>query len=188
MIGKFILAGALASAASLAQAQEVRIGLNLPYTGVGAELAQHHLVCLGELAGRIAQQIQCADDAAFPPKRHNELGARTRHRLHVARIRVDVVDQDRVAFRHRGTHQTVAHLQPQRGRFVRIADRVGNRELLALLVEQVRGEGVKLGETGNEQRNLLQQLVEIEHGRHFASEFEQRNDELADVRGRRRRR
>jgi branched-chain amino acid transport system substrate-binding protein len=40
MIAKFILAGALASVAGLAQAQEVRIGLNLPYTGVGAELAQ----------------------------------------------------------------------------------------------------------------------------------------------------
>ena len=40
MIGKFILAGALASAASLAQAQEVRVGVNLPYTGIGAELAQ----------------------------------------------------------------------------------------------------------------------------------------------------
>jgi branched-chain amino acid transport system substrate-binding protein len=40
MIAKFVLAGALASVASLAQAQEVRIGLSLPYTGVGAELAQ----------------------------------------------------------------------------------------------------------------------------------------------------
>ena len=40
MIRKFVLAGALASMASLAQAQEVRIGVNLPYTGIGAELAQ----------------------------------------------------------------------------------------------------------------------------------------------------
>ena len=40
MIAKFVLAGALASAASLAQAQEVRVGVDLPYTGVGAELAQ----------------------------------------------------------------------------------------------------------------------------------------------------
>ena len=40
MIAKFVLAGALASVASMAQAQEVRVGLNLPYTGVGAELAQ----------------------------------------------------------------------------------------------------------------------------------------------------
>ncbi len=40
MFGKIVLAGALAATASLAQAQEVRIGVNLPYTGVGAELAQ----------------------------------------------------------------------------------------------------------------------------------------------------
>ena len=41
MIRRFILAGALASIASLAQAQqEVRVGVNLPYTGIGAELAQ----------------------------------------------------------------------------------------------------------------------------------------------------
>jgi branched-chain amino acid transport system substrate-binding protein len=41
MIAKFILAGALASVATLAQAQqEVRVGVILPYTGVGAELAQ----------------------------------------------------------------------------------------------------------------------------------------------------
>ncbi len=41
MIGRLILAGALVSAASLAQAQqEVRVGVNLPYTGIGAELAQ----------------------------------------------------------------------------------------------------------------------------------------------------
>jgi branched-chain amino acid transport system substrate-binding protein len=41
MFKKFALAGALALAASLAQAQtEVRVGVNLPYTGIGAELAQ----------------------------------------------------------------------------------------------------------------------------------------------------
>jgi branched-chain amino acid transport system substrate-binding protein len=40
MFRKIVVAGLLASAATLAQAQEVRIGLALPYTGVGAELAQ----------------------------------------------------------------------------------------------------------------------------------------------------
>jgi branched-chain amino acid transport system substrate-binding protein len=40
MLKRLLLAGALASAATLAQAQEVKIGLILPYTGVGAELAQ----------------------------------------------------------------------------------------------------------------------------------------------------
>jgi branched-chain amino acid transport system substrate-binding protein len=40
MFRKIVLAGAFSAAASLAQAQEIRIGVNLPYTGVGAELAQ----------------------------------------------------------------------------------------------------------------------------------------------------
>ncbi|MPZ36486.1 MAG: ABC transporter substrate-binding protein [Rhizobiales bacterium] len=41
MVRTLVLAGAFASAASLAQAQqEVRVGVILPYTGVGAELAQ----------------------------------------------------------------------------------------------------------------------------------------------------
>ena len=41
MIGKFVLAGVLATVAGVAQAQqEVRVGVNLPYTGIGAELAQ----------------------------------------------------------------------------------------------------------------------------------------------------
>jgi branched-chain amino acid transport system substrate-binding protein len=40
MLKRFMLAGALASAATLAHAQEVKIGVALPYTGIGAELAQ----------------------------------------------------------------------------------------------------------------------------------------------------
>src|SRR5437899_5267241 len=40
MTRRFILAGALALAASVAQAQEVKVGLVVPYTGVGAELGQ----------------------------------------------------------------------------------------------------------------------------------------------------
>src|SRR3989442_6108332 len=40
MAKRFILAGALALAASAAQAQEVKVGLVVPYTGVGAELGQ----------------------------------------------------------------------------------------------------------------------------------------------------
>jgi branched-chain amino acid transport system substrate-binding protein len=37
---RYVVAAALAGAASLAQAQEVKVGIVLPYTGVGAELAQ----------------------------------------------------------------------------------------------------------------------------------------------------
>jgi len=40
MFKRLILAGALALAASAAVAQEVKVGVNLPYTGIGAEFAQ----------------------------------------------------------------------------------------------------------------------------------------------------
>ena len=40
MLKRMILAGALSLAASTALAQEVKIGVVLPYTGIGAELAQ----------------------------------------------------------------------------------------------------------------------------------------------------
>ena len=50
-------------------------------------------------------------------------------------------------------------------------------------VEQVHGERLELRQPRDELRNLLQQLVEVEHRRDFASELEERDDELADVRG-----
>ena len=40
MLKRLFLAGVLAGAATLAQAQEIKVGLILPYTGIGAELAQ----------------------------------------------------------------------------------------------------------------------------------------------------
>ena len=40
MLKRTILAGALALAAGTALAQEVKVGLVVPYTGVGAELGQ----------------------------------------------------------------------------------------------------------------------------------------------------
>src|SRR5690348_8211052 len=40
MFRRLIIMGALAFAASAAQAQEVKVGLVVPYTGVGAELGQ----------------------------------------------------------------------------------------------------------------------------------------------------
>ena len=100
---------------------------------VRAELAQDHLVGVGELAGRVAEQVERADDAALAPERHDQLGARSGHGLDVARIGVHVVDENRLALRDRGADQALPDLQPQRARdVVRIADRVGDRQLLAL--------------------------------------------------------
>src|SRR5262249_19306791 len=61
---------------------------------------------------------------------------------------------------------------------------VRDRQLLALVIEQVHREGVELGDPGDERRQLGKQLVEIEDGRHFPPELEQRDHELADVRRR----
>ena len=61
---------------------------------------------------------------------------------------------------------------------VGIADGVGDAQLLALLVEQVDGEGAETGQPGDELRNLGEQLLEVEHRRDFASELEQRGQQL----------
>ena len=152
---------------------------------VRAELPQDHLVGLGELAGRVAEQVERADDAALAAKRHDELGARAGHRLDVTRIGVHVVDEQRLALGDRGADQPLPDLHPQRaGELVRIADRVGDRQLVALGIQQVDGKGVKRGQARDELRDLVQQLVEIEHRCDLASQLEQRRHELADIRGR----
>jgi hypothetical protein len=58
---------------------------------------------------------------------------------------VHVVDENRPALGDRGPDQTVADFQLEPSAILRIADRVGDRELLALVVEQVRLKGVELG-------------------------------------------
>ena len=94
---------------------------------------------------RVAQQVERADDAALAPQRHDELGVRARHRLDVARIGVHVVDEDRLPFGDRGADQALPDLHAQRPRdVVRIADRVRDRQLVALRVEQVDGERLEL--------------------------------------------
>ena len=131
---------------------------------------------------RVAQQVERADDAALAAQRHDELGVRAGHRFDVARIVVHVVDEDRLAFGDRGADQALPDLDPQRaGHLLRIADRVRDRQLLALRIEQVHGERLKLRQPRDELRDLLQQLVEIEHRRDLASQLEQRDHELADV-------
>ncbi len=150
---------------------------------VRAELPQQRLVGLGELPRRVAEQVQRADDASLAAERHDELRPRSGHRLHVPRIGVDVVDENRLAFGDGGADQPVPDLQPQPPHdIVRIADGVGDRQLLAARIEQVDGERLELGDARDELRNLVQQLVEIEDGGDLAPQLEERDDELADVR------
>ena len=155
---------------------------------VRAELAQQHLVDLGELAGGVAQQVERADDAPLAAQRHDELGVRAGHRLDVARIGVDVVDENRLPFGDRGADQPLADLHAQRPHdVVGVADGVGDRQLLAARVEQVDGERLELGDARDQLRDLLQQLVEVEDGRDLATQLEERDHQLPDVREARRR-
>ena len=58
-----------------------------------------------------------------------------------------------------------------------VADRVGNPEVAAAFVEQVDGERVERRQPGDELRDLLEELVEIENGRHLTAELEQRQEQ-----------
>ncbi len=63
----------------------------------------------------------------------------------------------------------------------RIAFGVRDLQLLPALVEHVDGEHRERRQAGDQSRNAPQQLVEIEHRRHFAAELEQRGDEFLIV-------
>ena len=62
---------------------------------VRAKLPQDPLVALGERAELVAQQIERADHLALVAQRHRQLRLRARHHRQVARIGIDVVEQDR---------------------------------------------------------------------------------------------
>ena len=152
---------------------------------VRRELAQQHLVGLGELAFGVAQQVDRADDASLPPHRDDQLGARPGHRFDVSRIGAHVVHEDVPGFGDGGADEAVTELYAQvPNGVVGIADGVRDRQLLALGIEQIHGEGIELRDPRDQDGQLGQQLVEIEDRRHFAAELEERDYELADVAGR----
>ena len=146
-----------------------------PDRHMGAELTEDRLVIRRELPRRVAEQVERADDAPLAAERHDELCARARHGFDVPRIDADVVDEDRVPFGSRGADESMADRDPERsGDWFRIADRVRDRQLAALLVEQVQAERGEMREPGDELRDLRQQLFEIEHGGDFTPEREER--------------
>ena len=152
---------------------------------VRGELPQHLLVGFRELADGVAEQVERADDAPLAPQRDDELGVRAGHRFDVARIRVDVVHEQRLPFLHGGADEAVPDLHAQRARdVVRVADRIRDRQLVALGVEQIHRERLKLGQPGDELRDLLQQIVEVEHRRDFAPEREERRQGFGGADGR----
>jgi hypothetical protein len=77
----------------------------------------------------------------------------------------------------------MAHLDPELpDDVVRVADGVGDRQLFSSRIEQVDGEGLELRDARDQQRDLVEQLVEIEDGRDLSSELEQGDDELTNIR------
>ena len=85
---------------------------------VRGELPQHRFVGHRELTDGVAEQIERADHAAFAAQRHDQLGVRAGHRFDVARIGVNVVDEQRLPIRDRGADQALPDLHAQRPRDV----------------------------------------------------------------------
>jgi len=86
----------------------------------------------------------------------------------------------------RDFQEAVADLEPQAMRDVgRVPDGVRDRQVVALRIEQIDRERLKLGEAGDELRDLVQQFIEVEHGRDFAAERKERRQLLVGA-GRRR--
>ena len=151
---------------------------------VRAELPQDRFVSFGELARLRAEEVQGADDALLPPQRHHQLGPCARHRVDVTRIAGHVADAHRFSPRDRGADDALANLHPERAAgLLRVSDRVGDAQVAAFVVQQIHGEGVKLGEPGDELRDLLEQLVEVQHRRHFPPQLEQREQQRRIARG-----
>ncbi len=150
-----------------------------------AELPQQRLVGFRELTGGVAQQVERADDAALPPQRHDQLRLRPGYGLQVSRVGVDVVHQYRFAFSHGGAHQALADLDAQRARdVIGIADGVRDRQPFAPRIEEVDRKRLEFRDPRDEERDLVEQLVEIEHGCDLATELEERDHELSNARRR----
>jgi hypothetical protein len=146
---------------------------------VRAELPQDPLVALGERAEPVAQQVERADHLALVAQRHGQLRLGAGDDRQVARILVDVVEQDRPLFGDRGPDRALADLQREvLDDLLRVADRVGDAQLLALLVEQIHGEHREIGEPGNQVGDFLEQIAEIQHRADLAGQFRKDRQEL----------
>ena len=101
------------------------------------------------------------------------------HGFHVPRVVVHVVDEQRMARFDGRADQALPHFHAQRARRLgRIADRVRDGELVALGIEQIDGERLKMRDPRDELGDLRQQLLEVEDRRDLASERKQRRQRL----------
>ena len=130
------------------------------------------LARVGELADAVAQQVERADDLALVAKGHCHLRPHAGHELVVPRVQAHVLDDDRALVRDGGADHALPDLQAEvADDLVRVAHRVGDVQVLALLVDEVDGEHGELRQAGDELRDLLQQLVQFEHRGDLAAQL-----------------
>jgi hypothetical protein len=150
---------------------------------MGAELRKDLLVALAERAGFVAEQIERAQHALLMPERHHQLRIDARHEPEISRVLIDVVDEHGLLFGDRRADDAFADLQAEVQHHVeRVTLGVRDLQHLPFMVEHVNGEHRERRQPGDEAGNAAQQLVDVEHRRHFASELEQRGNEFLIVR------
>ncbi len=151
---------------------------------VRPELAHDELVDLGELTGAVTEQVECTKHAPLAAQRHHQFGLRPGDCFDVPRIARHVIDDDRLAFEDRGAHKPVSKLQSKVVRGFRVPHGIRQHQFARFFIEQVRGKRLEVGQPRDEHRDLVQQLVKVQHGRNFAAQLEEREHDLAEVRRR----
>ena len=151
---------------------------------VRAKLAEDPFVAFGEGAQLVAQQVERANHLALVAQRDGELRLGARDHRQVAGVGIDVVQQDWALLGDRGADNALAKLQGEvLDDFLGIADRVGNAQLFALLVQQIHREHGELGEARDQLGNSLEKGMEVEHGADLASKLRE-NGQQFGIRGR----
>ena len=91
---------------------------------------------------------------------------------------MQIVDEHRLLGFDR--HADQPHAGPEtNGTFGRrIADRVGDAQFASALVEQIDGERFERDQPPDQPRDLVQQVVEVEHGGDLTAQIEERRDEF----------
>ncbi len=140
-------------------------------------------VALAEGADFVAQQVERAEHAFLVPKGHDELCVHAGHEAQISRILMNIVDEDCLFLGHRRPDDAFADLEAEVLHHVeRITLGVRDFQHLSLVVEHVDGEHRERRQPGDEAGNAAKQLIEIEDGRYFAAELEQRGDEFLVLR------
>ncbi len=152
---------------------------------MGGDLAQDRDVVAAEVVRVPAEEVERADRLRLVQQRHDDLRRHARHELHVARIGREVVDHERLVARDRGADEPVTELEAKRLVARRIPDGVRGLQLAAPLVEEVDRERLERDQPADEDRDLREEIVEIEDRGDLAAQVEQRPDDLVLDGGRR---